>query len=273
MSLHRRSNSSNWYYAFQASGKRYFGTTGTQNKTKAMQVEREIRNKVHGENFLGESESISLQMALTKYVEARKNLSYYKGMESISRKIVGHKIDSKTKEKLPCYGLSVDIKLHELQTKDIERLVQRRKAEGDKPATIKHEIGLIRSTMGEMRKLGYRVNRDIIFPTLKTTYRLRYLDSREEEALLRELHPETLRDGLKSLKSRTSEMHRNLYDNYELVVFLLDTGCRYSEAANIPWSAINLEQGIVSLYRTKVSNEGVLYMTARLKAILTCSLI
>jgi integrase len=233
-----------------------------------MQVEREIRNKVHGQNFLGEAETISLHDALSKYVEARKSLSYHRGMVAITRKIVGHKLHPKTKEKISCYGLSPQMALHELQTKDIERLVQRRKGEGDKPATIKHEIGLIRSTINEMMKLGYRVNRDIIFPTLKTTYRLRYLDSQEEEALLRELNPETIRDGVKTLETRTAEMQRNLQDNYDLVVFLLDTGCRYSEAANIPWSAINLDEGVVNLYRSKVGNEGSLYMSARLRKVL-----
>ncbi|WP_211462887.1 tyrosine-type recombinase/integrase [Collimonas silvisoli] len=268
MALHKRSNSGNWYYQFQFKGRKYFGTTGTPNKTKAMQVERDLRNKIHGEEFLGESETITLREALNKYLEVRKNLSYYKGMESISRKMLGSKRNSKTFVDYPCYGLKADILLHDLQTKDIERLVQKRKSEGDKPATMKHEVGLIRSTIKEMIKLGYKVNREIIFPTFKTTYRLRYLDSIEEEALLSELKSETVRGGVKSLESRTTELRRNIQDNYDLVVFLLDTGCRYSEVANIPWSAINLEEGTLALYRNKVSNEDVLHMTARLQQVM-----
>lgn len=54
-------------------------------------------------------------------------------------------------------------------------------------ATIKHEVGLIRSTINEMARLGYRVNKDINYPTLKTSSRLRYLDSEEESALLHAL--------------------------------------------------------------------------------------
>jgi integrase len=63
-------------------------------------------------------------------------------------------------------------------------------------------------------------------------------------------------------------MRRNLQDNYDLVVFLLDTGSRYSEAANIPWSAIDLVEGTINLYRSKVSNTDRLYMTMRLREIL-----
>ncbi|MGK5007216.1 tyrosine-type recombinase/integrase [Janthinobacterium sp. LB2P70] len=267
MALHKRQNSSNWYYAFQVKNKKYVGSTGTANKTKALQVEREMRNKIHSETYLGESEEISLRDAVLKYLEPRKQYSYYRGMESISRKMFGSKRDPKTKKENPCYGLPATLFLHEIQTKHIERLVAKRKAEGDKPATIKHEIGLISSTLREMQRLGYKTNRDVVFPQLKTSYRLRYLDSNDEAALLRELDPNTVRSGVKTLEARTPEMQRNIQDNYDLVIMLLDTGCRYSEAANLPWTAVNLEAGTLNIYRSKVNNEDVLYMTDRLREV------
>lgn len=49
MTLIRRNNSKNWYYQFQIQGKKFFGSTGTPNKTKAAQVEREMRNRAHAE--------------------------------------------------------------------------------------------------------------------------------------------------------------------------------------------------------------------------------
>lgn len=267
MSLHKRENSSNWYYAFQAKNKKYVGSTGTANKTKALQVEREMRNKIHSEAYLGEAEEIALRDAVGKYLEPRKLYSYYRGMESISRKMFGSKRDPKTKKENPCYGLPATLFLHEIQTKHIERLVAKRKAEGDKPATIKHEIGLISSTLREMQRLGYKTNRDVVFPQLKTSYRLRYLDSNDEAALLRELDPNTVRSGVKTLEARTPEMQRNIQDNYDLVIMLLDTGCRYSEAANLPWTAVNLEAGTLNIYRSKVNNEDVLFMTDRLREV------
>lgn len=267
MALHKRQNSSNWYYAFQVKNKKYVGSTGTANKTKALQVEREMRNKIHSETYLGESEEILLRDAVLKYLEPRKQYSYYRGMESISRKMFGSKRDPKTKKENPCYGLPATLLLHEIQTKHIERLVAKRKAEGDKPATIKHEIGLISSTLREMQRLGYKTNRDVVFPQLKTSYRLRYLDSNDEAALLRELDPNTVRSGVKTLEARTPEMQRNIQDNYDLVIMLLDTGCRYSEAANLPWTAVNLEAGTLNIYRSKVNNEDVLYMTDRLREV------
>ena len=267
MSINKRPNSQYFYYQFQMKGKKYVGSTGTVNKTKALQVEREMRNKIHRELFLGQAEAITLQAALIIYIEARKNLAYHAGMVAITHKLAGYKLDPKTKEKIPCYGLPIEMELHQLQTRDIERLVQKRKAENVAAATMKHEVGLIRSTIKEMHKLGYRTNREIVFPSFKTHSRLRYLDETEEAALLAELNPETVRSGVKSIEARTPEMRRNLQDNYDLVLLLLDTGARYSEAANLPWSAINFEDGTINVYRTKVSNEDNLYMTARLREV------
>lgn len=268
VSLHKPKNSSRWHYQFQVNGKRYTGTTGTANKTKALQVEREMRNKVHGQVFLGEAETITLEDALHKYVEARRAASYYNGMQGVARKICGYKLHPKTQQKITCYGLPGSTDLHEIQTRDIERLVHARKSERLSAATIKHEIGLIRSTINEMGRLGYRVNKDINYPTLKTNSRLRYLDSDEESALLCALDVNTQRSGIKRSEAWSAEMQRNLQDNYDLVIFLLDTGCRYSEAANIPWSAVNMEEGTIGLYRSKVGNEDVLYMSNRLRSVM-----
>ena len=55
MALHKRENSSNWYYQFQFKNKKFVGSTGTSNKSKALQVEREVRNKVHSQAYFGES--------------------------------------------------------------------------------------------------------------------------------------------------------------------------------------------------------------------------
>lgn len=71
--LHKRENSSNWHYQFQFKNKKYVGSTGIPNKAKAHQVELEIRNKVHGEVFLGQAEETTLQHAVLKYLETRNS--------------------------------------------------------------------------------------------------------------------------------------------------------------------------------------------------------
>lgn len=55
---------------------------------------------------------------------------------------------------------------------------------------------------------------------------------------------------------------------YDLVVMLLDTAARYGEIANIKWDSINLEDKTIRLWRPKVSNESIVYMTSRVYEIL-----
>ncbi len=54
-----------------------------------------------------------------------------------------------------------------------------------------------------------------------------------------------------------------------LVILLLDTGARYSEIANIEWSRIDLASRTVHLWRQKVQNETVLFMTDRVFEVLS----
>src|SRR6185312_12561230 len=93
--------------------------------------------------------------------------------------------------------------------------------------------------------------------------RLRFLTTDEESRLLKELDPLRSGRGLKQVESRDREMRRTLQDAYDLVIVLLDTGARYSEVANLEWSQIDVANRTIRLWRSKVQNESVLYMTDR----------
>lgn len=192
-------------------------------------------------------------------------------MTSLSRKILGATYDNRRHQAKACYGLDGNMPSHELSTRLVERLVAERRSEGSSEQTIKHEIGLLRAACNEMRRLGYRTSPDIAWPRLKTKSRVRYLDPDEESALISSLDPTTIL-GVPTSSEAWSRNERRLFgmcqDNFDLVVFLMDTGCRYSEAATIPWSSIDLEAKTIHLFRNKVQNESFLYMTNRLHQVL-----
>jgi integrase len=104
---------------------------------------------------------------------------------------------------------------------------------------------------------------------LEVKQKTRYLLDGEEEALLLELDPNRVVKGLKSPESRDGTMQTKLQDQHDLVVFLLDTGARYMEVAEVPWSAVDvINWKTVNLYREKVGNEGAIAITDRLRPIL-----
>jgi integrase len=54
-----------------------------------------------------------------------------------------------------------------------------------------------------------------------------------------------------------------MWDAYDLAILLLDTGARYSEVASLDWKQVSLADRTINLWRPKVQNESILFMTDR----------
>ncbi|WP_415878401.1 tyrosine-type recombinase/integrase [Methylomonas sp. TEB] len=268
MSLIKRPNTQNWYYLFQFKGKKYFGSTGTPKKTLAAKVEAKKREEAIAEQLLGEAPSIKLSAALEQFKQSRVGTSNFKNVLTYSNKLLGFKLDAKTGEKISVAAIGKpDMKLHEITNKHVKALVSVRKAEQVGHWTIKHELQALRSTIQLAGELGYKVNTEINWATkdLKTKKgRLRFLTSEEERRLLTELDPNRHDKGMVAPLERTPKNRRQMQDNYDLVVALLDTGMRYDEMAKLPWSSVDMESGIIRIYRSKVDSADTFYMTSRL---------
>jgi integrase len=92
---------------------------------------------------------------------------------------------------------------------------------------------------------------------------LRYLTQHEERRLLKEVDPRRDIKNYPPYQCRSPEMLRAMWDVHDLVILLLDTGARYSEIAGLEWRQVHLESCTIGLWRSKVQNESVLYMTDR----------
>lgn len=273
MSLLKRPNTQNWYYQFQLKGKKYFGSTGTQKKAIAAKIEAKKREEAFTNQILGEALPITLSDALASYKQSRIDVASYKNLLTYSNKLIGFKLDPKTGEKIKVTAIGKpDLFLHDLTNKHINLLVASRKLENLAHWTIKHELQTLKSTIQLAQEFGYKVNTDLNWPSkeLKTKKgRLRFLTQEEEQGLLKELDPCRYSKGMTSPAERTSAMQTQLQDNYDLVVSLLDTGMRYDEMAKLPWSSVDLESGVIRIYRNKVNLADTLYMTGRLKDVMT----
>jgi len=272
MSLIKRPNTQNWCYLFQFKGKKYFGSTGTPKKTLAAKVEAKKREEAIAEQLLGEAPSIKLSVALERFKQSRVGTSNYKNVLTYANKLLGFKLDAKTGEKVTVTALGKpDMKLHEIANKHVKALLSARKVEQVGNWTIKHELQALRSTIQLAGELGYKVNTEINWATkdLKTKKgRLRFLTSEEEQRLLTELDSNRHDKGMVAPSERSTEIQGQMQDNYDLVVALLDTGMRYDEMAKLPWSSVDMEAGVIRIYRSKVDSADTLYMTSRLTEVM-----
>lgn len=249
MSVLKRGNSKYWYIQFQFNGKTHIRSSRTTDKRAAEQMEREMRRQLHAQSFLGQRERITIRDALKHFCESKKGTANHASL--------------KTHEKILNRLLKTNRYVDELTSEDLERFRRDRTREGVGPQTIKHNVNTIRGAWKYARRMGYQVAQ-IEFPEVKLPkYRLRYLSSDEEKRLLGELNPRREGTGLKPWADRSPMMKKQQQDAYDLVVLLLDTGARYSEVANLEWTQIDLTDRTIRLWRPKVQNESVLYMTDR----------
>ena len=255
MSIVKRGNSKYWYMHFQFNGQIYIRSTRTTNKKTAEQMEVEWKAKIHSNQFQGRKQRITLAAAFQQYKVSKKGIASYTNL--LAHEAVLFRL------------LPMKKYIDELTAHDLERFKQARINEGVGAEIIKYGLLLVRGTWKFSKKLGYQVS-DLEFPTVKIPkVPLRYLTSEEEARLLRELAPDREGPGLKPMAERSEELKRVMQDAYDLIVLLLDTGARYSEIANIEWQRIDLAERAIHLWRSKVENETVLYMTDRVFEVLS----
>jgi integrase len=274
MSIVKHANSPNWYFSFQLHGKKHFGSTGTGNKTVAKKVEDSERRKAIEASLNDKAEPITLKAAIQLFLDSKSDNSEYGNIKARANKLLGSKNHPGTQTRVACFGFDGSTYLHDLKTKDLQRLVLERRKEQNANGTILYELLTLNAIIKLCRKLGYEVpelnlaeiKRDnAIKPDRK---RIRFLSIEEEARLLEELHPNRTARGLATVENQTEEMRRMKNDAYDFAVLLLDLGCRHSELSKLQWKDVRLARNEVQLYRPKVGNQSMLQLTHRAREIL-----
>jgi len=255
MTLLKRGNSQFWYAQFQMGGRTYVRSTRTADKRVAKEVEARFRSEIHAKTFLGRKQSISLAKAVERFIESKRLTPNHRNLLANQKAVLRI-----MRGELPIEDLSPD---------DVEHFRESRLSEGCSPQTIQHGINLLRGAIKFAKRLGF-ASPELSFTTEKITKRrTRYISWEEEQRLLAALDPYREGRGLSPVSKRSGKMYRAMQDSYDLVVILLDTGARYSEIANIEWQQIDLSTRTIRLWRSKVQNESVLFMTDRIFDIFT----
>lgn len=208
-----------------------------------------MRRQLHAQEYLGQKQRITIRQTLEDFCESKRGTPNHKNLV----------IQTKALNRLMRTNRYMD----EITSEDTERLKRDRLKGGTSPSTLKHTFSCLRGAWKYSKRMGYQVS-DFEFPEVKLPKpRLRYLSSDEEKRLLEELNPKREGTGLKPYSERSEKMKRQQQDAYDLVVLLLDTGARHSEIANLEWNQVDFQEKAIRLWRPKVENESILYMTDR----------
>ena len=253
MSISKRPGSPFWYIQFQYNGKSYIKSSKTTDKKLATKLETQWRSELIQQQQFGFTPTLSLIEAFQSYSNTKQQLAcaYYVRLWS------DRAIEFWSKKDY----------IHEISSLEIERFNVSLANAGYKPQTIVHALNQVGGAIKFAKKMGYKVQ-EVELPSIKLPRgRLRYLSVEEEQRLLQVLEPTA---SLKWTSEFTvPEVKREMQDLYDIVIMLIDTGARHTEISTLRWDSINLDDGSIRLWRSKVQNESVLYMSNRVKVVLT----
>ena len=255
MTILRRGNSKFWYVQFQIGGRTFIKSSRSTSRKVAEQLEAQLRTQAHARLFLGHKPTIALGDALTRFAAQKAGTPNH-------RNVLGH-IRTITRV-IPALT-----PLERLSSDQVEEYRQARLDAGIGPQALKHGLNVLRGALGLARRQGYLVA-EVNFPAVRLSAgRLRYITPEEEARLLAELAPDRQLNGLSRHRPRAPDMAAALQDLYDLVVMLLDTGARCGELRALEWSQVDLDKRAIRLWRPKVRNESVIFMTERVFQILS----
>ncbi|PLC03443.1 hypothetical protein CY658_21750 [Variovorax sp. RO1] len=267
--IRKPKNSTNFHFRFNYMGKTYSGSTGTSSRHLATQYLSKYRDEVYKKVALGEVDEpdrMKLSEAIAQYFKDNRHTTIPTTYTTCSTKLFGKKRCNRTHKMLRVYGLR-DESIETYKDKDIQKLINERRNEGNKNTTILYELVFLSVVFKHVKRLGYQVP-DIDFDELKKANklnanrgRLRFLSMPEEKKLLIELSRTLDADNEFTKLCRVNALH--------FAVMLLDIGCRMGELQNLKWSDIDMEKRQIQLYRSKVDNESALAMTNRVHEVLT----
>jgi integrase len=249
MTVLRRGNSKFWYIQFQIAGRTIVKSSRSTSRKVAEQMEAQLRTQVHGRIYLGHKPTLTAGEAFARFAATKEGTPNH-------RNVLGH---ARTIQRTIPGTTPVEA----LTASQIDEYCRVRKAAGIGSQALKHGLNVLQGALGLAKRQGYRVP-DLPFPSVKVSAgRLRYLSYDEEICLLAALEPSREANGLQPRDSRRPEMKAALEDLRDLVVVLLDTGARRGEISSLEWRQIDLEQRSIRLWRPKVRNESIIYMTER----------
>ena len=241
MSLLRRKGSDTWHCSFKVESKTYRRSTGFKDRKRALVFERQLHSEVVERVRLGVVKPITLRQAVQRF---ESDVLIPRALQA------GHERNLKRERYTYTRLLSLidgDTDLDQIGPTSIADIRSELLREGKAAATVNRYLNalstVLRKAERDWRCLAHTPRVGLLKLQNK---RERYLTVEEEQRLLALAKPH-LRD---------------------LIVFLVDTGARKSEATTLTWNRVDFRLGQVSFVDTKNGKPRSVPMTNRVRSLL-----
>ena len=230
---------------FRLNGKTYVKSAKTTDKRVAERMEAEWKTEIHGQQYLGEREDITVRQILENHLKASLAATTLRSAMTFMNVLQRY--------------VNIDVNAAQFDQRLLERYRETRLKEGKKESSIREHMLIFSSAWNRVNSKIYSVP-DLSLPKFAMQKsKTDYLSEADEDRLL---------SYLLSRKPHASGTGDWQYEVHDVVVMLLDTGARYNEIAKLEWKTVDLARKSIELWRGKTKSASFVYMTDRVHRIL-----
>lgn len=240
MTVYRRVKNGPYYMNFAINGIRVFRSTGKHTKREAKQVEAEESQRLLKESSMSPGDK-SQKMLLGDAIEDVYRVKWQHGKDGMRS----------YRRACNLMDLIGNLALGMITEQVVNVLIGKLHTQGAAPATVNRYLTSLKTILRH-----YKQDASFIKLRKEPKGRIRTL-SREEEA------------EVVSLLTLNQSGRRTYYPEVgEMVMVLVDTGMRLSEALNLTYEDIDFQTGLLSIWINKSDRPRSLPMTSRVRRIL-----
>jgi len=242
MSVYKRGKY--WIVQFNHNKKTYTRSSKSTRKRDALELERQMRQQLVDTQVLGHREHIKLHEACDALLSTSKDSGAYDTLVTATNRFKDYFDDNF---------------LDAITNRNLSRWVEYERKRGIKDITIRLWSRQFNKICRNANRLGYYTP-DYEWGEWNIKDKpIRYLTDDEEQKILKELDPSSAKDP-KHKKGRQAAR--------DIFILMVDGGFRINEASVLKWSDVDFDNGVIYLYRSKVSNDDFIPMTNRLRTTL-----
>lgn len=241
MAIYKRGAKGVWYMNIVVNGVRVAKSTGKLTKKEAKQVEALERQRILDEANATPQQRAS-KMLLSEVVQELYDVRWKYNKDYVNSLARGVRV----------VEIVGDMPVGEVNQETVRKLILHLQGRGNKPATVNRTLEVLK-TMLKYKKMEW----DYIKLAKVPKGRIRVISVEEEQQVV------------KIFKETNHQSRRHFYPELaDLVICLVDTGCRLGEILKLKYEDISFENNLISIWINKGGRPRSIPMTMRVRAIM-----